>query len=140
MKTFTKALVGTVAAGAVAMGTAGAAQAQRYDYRYNPGYDRGYGDPRQAEQQCASAATVQADRYGGNARITEIRSVERSRDGYVVKGRIAVNTRGRDWRGGWGNDRRGWGDRYRGYDEGKFSCRVSFNRVVDLDFSGIRGL
>jgi len=140
MKTLTKAVLGTVAAGAVAMGSAGAAQAQRYDYRYNRGYDRAYGDPRQAEQQCVTAATVQASRYGyGNARVTDIRNVERSRDGYVVKGRIAVNTRG--WRGGWGDDRRGWGnDRYRGYDEGRFTCRVSFGRVVDLDFGGIRGL
>lgn len=141
MKALTKALVGTVAAGAVAMGSAGAAQAQRYDYRYDRGYDRGYnGDPRQAVEQCTAAATAQADRYGGNARVTDVRDINRTRDGYVVKGRIAVNTRNRDWRGGWGNDWRGRNDRYRGYDAGKFSCRVSFGRVVDVHISGIRGL
>ena len=133
MKSLTKALLGTVAAGAVAMGSTGAAQAQsRYDRGY--GYDRGYrADPRQAVEQCSAAATVQANRYGGNARVTDIRDIDRSREGFVVKGRIAVNPR--DWRG----DRRGWNDRYRGYDEGKFSCRVSFGRVVDVHISGIRG-
>ena len=135
MKALTKALVGTVAAGTVALGSAGAAQAQsRYDRGYGYGYDRGFrADPRQAVAQCSAAATIQASRYGGNARVTDIRDIDRSREGFVVTGRIALNTR--DWRG----DRRGWNDRYRGYDEGKFSCRVSFGRVVDVHISGIRG-
>jgi hypothetical protein len=79
--------------------------------------------------------------------VTDIRNIDRTRDGYRISGRIAVNQQGRDWRGGdrrygqgWGNDYRGWNDNYRGYDAGKFTCRVSYGRVVDLDFSGIRGL
>jgi hypothetical protein len=196
MKTITKALVGTIAAGAMAMASSAPASAQsRYDYRdrhdgisagdviagavvlggiaavassvggnyggyYNGnrgwnGYNNGYGyngyntDPRQAVQQCVAAAENQANRYsyGGRANVTDIRNIDRTRDGYRISGRIAVNQQGRDWRGGdrrygqgWGNDYRGWNDNYRGYDAGKFTCRVSYGRVVDLDFSGIRGL
>jgi hypothetical protein len=54
---------------------------------------------------------------------------------------------GRDYRRGdarygrgWGNDYRGWDNRYAGYDSGKFTCKVRYGRVVDLDYSGIRGL
>ncbi len=67
--------------------------------------------------------------------------------GYTVKGRIAVNTRGRDWRKGdrrygrgWSNDYRGWNDSLRGYDAGNFTCKVSYNGRTSVDFSGIRGL
>ncbi len=111
-----------------------------YDNRYN-NYDRA-GDPRQAVEQCVYAAQRNANRYsrGGNARVTDIRDINRKRDGYVVKGRIAVNTGNRNWRSGWGNDYRGWDNRYSGYDAGKFTCDVRYGRVVDLDYSGIRGL
>jgi hypothetical protein len=186
MKTISKALVGTVAAGAMAMASAAPASAQsRYDYRdrhdgvsagdviagavilggiaavagsvgnsrggyygergYN-GYRNGYNgyntDPRQAVEQCVAAATNQASRYsrGGRAQVTDIRNIDRTRDGYRISGRIAVNTGNRNWRGGWGNDYRGWNDNYRGYDAGKFSCRVDYGRVTDIDFSGVRGL
>jgi hypothetical protein len=54
---------------------------------------------------------------------------------------------GRDWRRGdgyygrgWDDDYRGWDNGYRGYDSGRFTCRVRYGRVVDLDYSGIRGL
>jgi len=182
MKTITKALVGTVVAGAMAMGSAAPAQAQyrdrdrdRYDRdrggidagdiiagaliiggiaavasaagrdRYDRGYDYGYGragNPRRAVEQCVHAAERNASRYswGGRADVTDIRSVNRKRDGYTVKGRIAVNTRSNNWRRGWGNDWRGWNDNYRGYDAGRFTCDVRYGRVVDLDYRGIRGL
>lgn len=198
MKTISKALVGTVAAGAMAMASATPAAAQsRYDrhddgisageviagaiiigglaavlssnkrdryrddyryrdrdYRYNDRYDRrgyrGYrNDPRSAVEQCVYAAERTANRYsyGGRSKVTDIRDVDRKRGGYKVKGRIAVNTQGRDWRRGdryygrgWDNDYRGYNNRYRGYDSGKFTCEVRNGRVVDLDFRGIRGL
>ena len=110
--------------------------------RYGYGYDR-RGDPRQAVEQCVYAAERNASRYsyrGSGAKVTDIRSVNNKRDGYTVKGRIAVNTNNRDWRRGWGNDYRGWNDRYSGYDAGRFTCDVRYGRVVDLDYSGIRGL
>lgn len=190
MKTLSKALakgtIATVAAGAMALGTAAPAQAQyrdrdrrdhdgidagdviagaliiggiaaiasagsrngRYDDRYNDRYNRA-GNPRQAVEQCVYAAERNASRYsyGGNAQVTDIRNVDRRRDGYRISGRIAVNSQGRDWRRGdnrygrgWGDDYRGWNDRYSGYDAGRFTCEVRYGRVVDLDYSGIRGL
>ena len=115
----------------------------RYDY-----YDR-FGSPRDAVEQCVNTAERRASRasWQGRAKVTDIRSVRNTRNGYTVKGRIAVNTRGRDWRngdnrygGGWGGDYRGWNDNLRGYDAGTFTCRVSYGRVNDVDFHGIRGL
>ena len=184
MKTISKALVGTVAAGAMAMASATPAAAQYRDRdhrdrggisvgeviagaliiggiaavassanrnnrgyvyeggRYNDRYGYRGGNPRQAVEQCVYAAQQQANRYsyGGNARVTDIRSVNDKRDGFDVKGRIAVNTRNADWRRGWGNDYRGWDNRSSGYDAGNFTCKVRYGRVTDLRFSGIRGL
>ena len=64
-----------------------------------------------------------------------------------MRGRIAVNSNGRDWRRsdgyygrGWGGDYRGWNDNLRGYDSGSFKCRIERGRIVDLDYKGIRGL
>lgn len=185
MKNLSKALVGTVAAGAMAMtstsamaqgryydrdddddisvgeiiagaliiggiaavaSSAGRDRYDRYDDRYRGRYDDRYynraGSPRNAVEQCVYAAERTANRYSyrGRAHVTDIRDVDRKRDGYRVKGRIAVNTRSNDWRRGWGNDYRGWDNRYSGYDAGKFTCDVRYGRVVDLDFDGIRGL
>jgi hypothetical protein len=162
--------VGDIIAGAVVLGgiaaVAGAIGNDRgyggYDYPsgsyryndrygYNDRYDRyGYrtGNPRQAVEQCVSAAERQASRYSyGRADVTDIRDIDRDSRGYTVRGRIAVNGQGRDWRygdsaygRGWNNDYRGWNSDLRGYDSGSFRCRVEYGRVVDLDFSGIRGL
>ena len=125
----------------------------RYDDRngYNDRYDRyGYrnGNPRQAVEQCVATAESQASRYSyGRADVTDIRGVDRNSRGYTVRGRIAVNDQGRDWRrgdsnygNGWNNDYRGWNNNLRGYDSGSFKCRVEYGRVVDIDFDGIRGL
>ena len=128
----------------------------RYDsndrYGYNDRYDRsGYrnnGNPRQAVEQCIATAENQASRYSyGRADVTDIRSVDRNNRGYTVRGRIAVNDQGRDWRrgdsnygNGWNNDYRGWNNNLRGYDAGSFRCRVEYGRVVDIDFDGVRGL
>ncbi|HSG33253.1 MAG TPA: hypothetical protein VLA37_01875 [Sphingomonadaceae bacterium] len=189
MKTMTKGLVGTVAAGAMALTSASPAFARDHrdrdgidagdiiagaliiggiaaiasaaggrDRDYRGDYDRyGYNDryygrysARDAVEQCVYAAERTANRYsyGGRANVTDIRDVDRKgRNGFTVKGRIAVNNQGRDWRQGdryrgygWDNDYRGWNDRYRGYDSGRFTCKVRNGRVIDVDFSGIRGL
>jgi hypothetical protein len=188
MKNLTKALVGTVAAGAMAVSTATPAMARdrdggistgeviagaliiggiaavaaaasnnnrdryRYgnDYRYDrAGYRYGYRmNPRQAVSQCVNAAESHASRYSyGRADVTDIRSVKNKRNGYDVKGRIAVNSHGRAWnrgdrsRGrGWNGDYRGWNNNLRGYDSGRFTCKVRYGRVTDIDYSGIRGL
>ena len=199
MKILSKALVGTVAAGAMAISSAtpafadsrhhdrdgisageviagalviggiaaiaSAASNNDRDYRYDrAGYGYGYGDrgygsgygngygyrdnPRQAVEQCVRAAERQAGRYTyGRADVTDVRQVRETRYGLEVKGRIAVNSMGRDWRSGdgnygrgWGGDYRGWNSNLRGYDSGTFKCRYDRGRVVDIDFNGIRGL
>ena len=198
MNTISKALVGTVAAGAMAVTSASPALARdrhddgigageiiagaliiggiaaiaaaaddddddRGDYRYRDryGYDDysryGYrdrydysrrGNPRRAVEQCVRAAEREASRYSyGRADVTDIRQIERIRGGYTIKGRIAVNSKGRHWRSGdgyygrgWNGDYRGWDDRYRGYDSGRFTCDVRYGEVVDVDFKGLRGI
>ena len=79
--------------------------------------------------------------------MTDIRQIRDTRYGYEVRGRIAVDTHGRDWRrgggnygNGWGGDYRGWNQSMRGYDSGTFKCQVERGRVVHLDFNGVRGL
>lgn len=185
-KALTKGAVATVAAGAMAMGSASPAVARdrdngistgeviagalilggiaavvassgknndRYgDYNYSDnrrGYGSNVGSSRNAVEQCIYTAERSAGHYsyGGNAKVTDIRSVKGTRDGYTVRGRIAVNQMDRNWRAGdrvygrgWNGDYRGWNARYRGYDSGTFTCKVRYGRVADLDFSGIRGL
>ncbi len=171
MKTISKALVGTVAAGAMALSAAPAAARDRngdgidvgdiiagalviggiaavassvgrdrgyngtyggpyYGDRYGNRYGYNQGNSRQAVEQCVYAA--QRGAYG--ARVTDIRSVDRKRDGYKIKGTVVVNERG----GGWGRD---YNYRYAGrnYDQGRFTCDVQYGRVVDFDYSGLRG-
>jgi hypothetical protein len=106
----------------------------RYDDRYGYGYGR-YGNPRQAVEQCVNAAQRDLRRSGyRGARVTDIRDIDRKRDGYRVRGTLIVNERG----SGWGRD---YNYRYGGrdYDRGNFSCDVRYGRVVDLDYSGLRG-
>lgn len=156
---------GDIVAGALVIGGIAAIAAaasnnnDRYSYdgrgwngdRYNNRYDNRYGyggNPRSAIEQCVRTAERNASRYSyGRADVTDVRDVRQTRWGYEVKGRIAVNSNGRDWRRGdsnygrgWNNDYRGWDNSLRGYDSGNFKCRVERGRVVDIDYSGIRGL
>lgn len=159
---------GEIIAGAVVLGgiaaVASAASNNNRDYGYGrAGYDgwrggdrrdwgrgRGFGrdNPRQAIERCVRRAESEAGRYSyGRADVTDVRDVRETRYGFEVRGRIAVNSMGRGWRNGddrygrgWGGDYRGWNDSHRGYDSGSFKCKFESGRVVDLDFSGIRGL
>ncbi|MDE2405047.1 MAG: hypothetical protein KGM17_10310 [Sphingomonadales bacterium] len=133
-----KSLMATIATATLALGIAAPASAQGWspDRSYDRGYardgwqggDRFGGNPRFAINQCSRAAAHQA--YG-NARVTQIRDVDRTRDGFRIRGDLVVD---RQWSGygrGWANDR-GRGDR------GSFTCRVDHGRVVDLDLHGLR--
>jgi len=105
---------------------------------YNNRNNRGYGNNngRRAVEACVAAAERVAQRYtGSRAEVYEIRDVDRERRGFEVKGRIAVRE---NYRGNRGNYRRGY--RNNGWDEGRFECDFRRGRVVDVDFSGIRGL
>jgi len=171
MKNLTKALVGTVAAGAMAVSTATPALAKhsdkkigageviagalvvggiaavaasagknkrddygyhrdyRYkdDYRYGRGYHRMHRS--EAINRCARAAERDASRYGyGRADVTQVTKVSRKNGGFNVMGRIVIKDRGHSWR------HRGYG-----YDRGKFSCKIRYGRVADVNFSGLRG-
>lgn len=98
---------------------------QRYD-RGNYGYDyRRHGNARQAVNQCVRDVEYRSGRWG-RTDVTEIRDIDRRRDGYIVKGRVIVRDgyRGRYGRGGY-------------YDRGKFSCFVRYGRVEDVRFSGL---
>lgn len=149
---------GDVIAGAVVLGgiallasSAGDNDSRAYAYDRAGYRDRdnwGRMNPRAAVEQCVRVAERDASRGAwGRAKVTDIRNVRETRRGFEVTGRIAVNTKGRAWRAGdgyyghgWDNDHRGWNSNLRGYDSGRFSCRVEHGRVVDLDYSGIRGL
>ena len=148
--------------GIAAVASAASRNNDRYDrdYRYDRagyGYNQGYGyrdnyesrgSARRAVEQCVYAAERNAARYTyGRADVTDVRDIRETRYGYEVRGRIAVNGNGRDWRRGdgnygrgWGGDYRGWNDNLRGFDSGTFRCRVEQGRIVDLDYGGLRGL
>ena len=153
-----------VIGGIAAIASAAGKNNRDYDYRYdragygdyenNGGYGRydrddyRRGNARRAIEQCVRTAERQASRYSsGRADVTDVRNIRETRWGYEVRGRIAVNGSGRDWRRGdddygrgWGGDYRGWNSSMRGYDSGSFKCKFERGRVVDLDFNGIRGL
>ena len=111
----------------------------RYGYGYGGGYrgdDYGYGNgygSRRAVEQCVNAARREASRYGW-ARVTDVTTIDRIRGGYVVRGRLVVETRGR------GYDRGYYYDRYDdGYDKGRFSCTARYGGVEDVRLGGLRG-
>lgn len=106
------------------------------DYRYDRGDYRGYdrgrfgfaGNPRAAVERCVRAAENQARRFGGYryADVIDVRDIDRTRDGFRVRGRIEVG-------GGFGYNRRG-------NDRGNFNCYFNGRGRPFVDFSGIRGL
>lgn len=135
---------GEVIAGAVVIGgiaaLAGAFDGdrdhRRYDYRDRDfrGYDRYHdnrgfgiaGGSRNAVERCVRAAENQARRFVGYrfADVIDVRDIDRTRDGFRVRGRIDVG-------GGWGR---------RGNDRGSFTCRLDGRGAPFIDFDGIRGL
>lgn len=146
---------GEVIAGAVVLGGLAAILSSanrdrdRYDYRDRRWGDRHHhrdrrwsrrDDPRLAVERCVRAAEQDARRVGYRyADVTEIRDVDRTRRGYRVEGRLRVEDTRRgygryDRWGGWDRDRRGFSD------AGRFSCRVEYGRIRDMDYRSIRGL
>ncbi len=153
---------GEVIAGAVVLGGLAAVIAasdnDRYGYDRNDRYDydrAGYaynnrnGNSRAAINRCVTQVENWAGRYS-RSNVTQIRDIDRTRNGYRVQGNLVVQD---GWRG---NDRYDRGDRYdrdnrygndrygngnqgynRGYDRGRFTCYVERGRVVDIDYSGL---
>lgn len=92
----------------------------QYNGRQN--YRRNYRQigKRKAINRCTRAAENRATRRG-NATVTQIRKVNRTRYGYKIKGRILVE------KGRYG----------RNVNRGKFTCFIEGNRVSDVRYSGL---
>lgn len=128
---------GEIIAGAVVIGglaaLAGAFDGDR-DRWDDRGWDRGdrwdrggrgfRGNPRSAVDRCVRGAENQARRFGGYrfADVIDVRDIDRTRDGFRVRGRIEVG-------GGWNRN-----------DRGNFTCRIDGRGAPFIDFDGIRGL
>lgn len=82
---------------------------------------------RRAVNQCIRAAEIEASRFGGRADVTQIRDIDRRRDGFRVDGRIIVSDNFRGQRG----FRRGF------EDNGRFTCFTDRGRVSDVRFRGL---
>ena len=111
-----------------------------YDGYYHRGKDRynrrGYGNKRNSARRAVNRCIRNVERSGSRysrAQVTDIRDIKRTRYGYKVKGRLAVND---SYRGG---NKRGYRGNYNRYDTGKFTCYVERGRVVDINYRGIRG-
>ena len=131
---------GEIIAGAVVIGgiaaLAGAFDGDRgrgWDdrgFRGDRGWDRGGwgfpGGPRAAVDRCVRAAENQARRFGGYrfADVIDVRDIDRTRDGFRVRGRIDVG-------GGWDRNRN---------DRGRFTCHIDGRGAPIVNFNGIRGL
>lgn len=124
-------VLGTIAVVGVGTAIGAITSGNRYgDRRYDDRRygDRGYGnDQRSSVDACAYAAEREAGRrFGAAARIRDI-DVDRSRNGYVVRGSVEVQD---------GYDRGYGGDRYYGRNRGaervSFSCAAEYGRVRDL--------
>lgn len=100
------------------------------------GWDRGgwngggwNGGARGAVERCVRAAENQARRFGGYryADVIDVRDVDRRRFGFRIEGRIEVGDGGGRWGG-------------RGFDRGRFTCRLDGRGAPLVNFDGIRGL
>lgn len=101
------------------------------DYRWDRSERWGHvGGTRGAVERCVRAAENQARRFGGYryADVIDVRDVDRRRFGFRIEGRIEVGDGVR------------WGGRGRGYDRGRFTCRLDGRGAPLIDFHGIRGL
>ena len=159
---------GEVIAGAVILGGLAAVLSAGKNARYQDGYDPGdynnrysyninSGSSRAAINQCINQLENQTGGYD-RSNVTQIRSIERTRNGYRVVGTLEGQNSSR------GNDRYDQGNRYdqdnhyyqgnrydqddrynrsgngnpynRNYEGGQFTCHVERGRVVDIDYNG----
>lgn len=114
-----------------------------YDDRYDDNragynYDNRNGGGRAAVNQCVASVERWANGYS-RSDVTQVRSIERTRYGYRVKGNVVVQDggSGRYENDYYGNDRFGGNGYQRGYDKGRFTCFVERGRVVDIDYRGL---
>jgi hypothetical protein len=99
-----------------------------------------HGGARRAVQRCIRAVEKRGTRYS-RSEVTRIFRIKRTRKGYRVSGNVVVVD---GWRGdpGYGrfkddddhNDDRSY---RRGYDKGRFICRVRRGKVADIEYRGL---
>ncbi|VAV95605.1 hypothetical protein MNBD_ALPHA04-537, partial [hydrothermal vent metagenome] len=92
--------------------------------------------PRIAVRKCVRAAERRASHYG-QADVTDVWKVKRTKYGYKIKGRIAVRDNYRSNRGRYYQSRYDRGYRHSNYDTGKFTCYVEGRRVSDVRIKGL---
>lgn len=122
---------GEVIAGALVIGgiaaLAGAFDGNRNDRFNRAGFrnNRNFINPRRAVDRCIRVAERRAGRAFGAANVTQIRDVDRTRNGFRVEGRIVVQDgfRGRGFRNN--------------FDRGRFTCFVDGRRGADIRFRGL---
>lgn len=128
MSAFSKILTATIGSAVLALGVAGSASAQPWDRGYDRGYGygdyRGGGGERFAVNQCRRAVTDAAMRGATNAKVTDIGNVWATRDGFNVRGEVAIY-------------KRAWNGRA-AYDRVGFSCRTDGGRIADVNIGGRR--
>lgn len=98
-------------------------------WRGHDGYRGGFrGGNRGLVESCARNVEIEVRRRSGwrAARVTEIRRVDRTRDGFRVRGVVEV--------------RGGPGFSGRNFDRGRFNCFVNGRGRPFVEFGGIRGL
>ena len=97
----------------------------RYDRRDNRRHaNRARGGQRQAVNRCTKVAERQLTNRWGRANVTQVRDVQRTRNGYRVDGRIEVSNRGRY--------------KDRNYDRGRFTCYDDGYGRPQVSYRGIR--
>jgi hypothetical protein len=117
---------GDVIAGVAIIGVI-AAIASAASSSKNRNRDRGYEGNINSEDQAADACAIRVEQQlGNNARVSNIDTVNRTRDGYEVRGTVSS----RDYR-----DNRD--DRYgRNSDQGqRFTCSIRYGQVEDVRIS-----
>ena len=99
-----------------------------------------HGGARKAVQRCIRAVENWGTRYA-RSEVTRIFRIKRTRKGYRVSGNVVVVD---GWRGDLGYGRFKDGDDHdddrsyrRGYDKGRFICRVRRGKVADIEYEGL---
>lgn len=132
---------GEVIAGALIIGGIAAIASNNHNDRRGPAFASV--NPRSAVDQCVRAAERGASRLSGD--VTDVRSVRQTRSGYEVKGRIAVKTFAGQWRGR-GDLGNGWGNDRRGWNSNlrgydAGNFTCTYERGrTNVSYSGVRGL
>jgi hypothetical protein len=142
-------IAGAVVLGGIAAVLSSSSNNDRYndrDYRGDDSYNRGddrYSNhdnydndrSRDAVNECIRTVERNSSRYN-RTKVTDIREVNRTRRGYQVSGRVAVQDGYGHHGGRYDDDNRYDRGQDHGYNSGRFTCYIERGRVVDIDYNG----